>query len=62
MAQIRSGRVEVRPADAENCRFCDYRDACRVETASSDMRQDPSAGMSAGAAGESARGTGEMDG
>jgi hypothetical protein len=31
VAQIRSGRVEVDPADEELCRFCDYRDACRVE-------------------------------
>jgi hypothetical protein len=29
--QIRSGRAEVKPADQENCRFCDYRDACRVD-------------------------------
>jgi ATP-dependent helicase/DNAse subunit B len=29
--QIRSGRVEARPADVETCRFCDYRDACRID-------------------------------
>jgi ATP-dependent helicase/DNAse subunit B len=27
---IRSGRVEPAPADVDNCRFCDCRDACRV--------------------------------
>jgi ATP-dependent helicase/DNAse subunit B len=30
--EIRSGRVEVHPADRENCRFCDSKDICRVET------------------------------
>ena len=30
--EIRSGRVEVRPANAENCRFCDSRDICRYES------------------------------
>ena len=29
--EIRSGRVEVRPANPDNCRFCDLRDVCRVE-------------------------------
>ena len=29
--EIRSGRIEAAPADTANCRFCDYRDACRVE-------------------------------
>jgi len=29
--EIRSGRVAVKPADVENCRFCDYRDVCRVQ-------------------------------
>jgi hypothetical protein len=28
--EIRSGCVAVAPADVENCRFCDCRDACRV--------------------------------
>jgi ATP-dependent helicase/DNAse subunit B len=32
VAEIRSGRVEVRPTDADKCRFCDVRDVCRVET------------------------------
>ena len=31
--EIRGGRIEASPADRENCAFCDYRDACRVETA-----------------------------
>ncbi|HEV3199492.1 MAG TPA: PD-(D/E)XK nuclease family protein [Bryobacteraceae bacterium] len=30
--KIRAGRIEVAPADADNCRFCDCRDVCRVET------------------------------
>ncbi|SPE33372.1 ATP-dependent nuclease subunit B-like protein [Candidatus Sulfopaludibacter sp. SbA6] len=29
--EVRAGRVEVAPADADNCRFCDYRDVCRVQ-------------------------------
>jgi ATP-dependent helicase/DNAse subunit B len=28
--EIRAGRVEVAPANAANCRFCDCRDICRV--------------------------------
>jgi ATP-dependent helicase/nuclease subunit B len=32
VSQIRSGRIEVAPADVANCRFCDSRDICRVET------------------------------
>jgi RecB family exonuclease len=30
--KIRNGRIEVAPADTDNCRFCDCRDVCRVET------------------------------
>jgi RecB family exonuclease len=30
--EIRAGRVEVAPAELDNCRFCDARDICRVET------------------------------
>ncbi len=30
--EIRAGRVEVAPANPENCRFCDCRDICRVTT------------------------------
>jgi ATP-dependent helicase/DNAse subunit B len=30
MHEIRSGRVEVAPANPANCRFCDCRDICRV--------------------------------
>ncbi len=29
--EIRSGRVEVKPAAVANCRFCDFRDVCRVQ-------------------------------
>jgi len=29
---IRGGRIEVHPANTENCRFCDSKDICRVET------------------------------
>jgi RecB family exonuclease len=32
-AEIRAGRVEPRPANTGNCRFCDFRDVCRVESA-----------------------------
>ena len=28
--RIRAGRIEVAPANPDNCRFCDFRDACRV--------------------------------
>ena len=31
VGQIRAGKVDVRPADCDNCRFCDCRDACRIE-------------------------------
>src|SRR5262249_12051749 len=31
--EIRSGRIEAMPADVEKCRYCDYRDACRVDVA-----------------------------
>jgi ATP-dependent helicase/DNAse subunit B len=31
--EIRAGRIEPRPADADNCRFCDYRDVCRFVAA-----------------------------
>jgi ATP-dependent helicase/DNAse subunit B len=33
VAEIRAGRVEVRPANPEHCRYCDSRDICRVEAA-----------------------------
>ncbi len=29
--EIRSGRVEVLPADRDSCRFCDSKDICRIE-------------------------------
>jgi ATP-dependent helicase/DNAse subunit B len=31
--EMRQGRVEVAPADRDNCRFCDARDVCRIEVA-----------------------------
>jgi ATP-dependent helicase/DNAse subunit B len=31
-AEIRSGRIEPSPADPDKCRFCDFRDVCRVES------------------------------
>ncbi len=32
VGEIRAGRIEVAPADKDNCRFCDARDICRIET------------------------------
>ncbi|MEO8595726.1 MAG: PD-(D/E)XK nuclease family protein [Candidatus Solibacter sp.] len=32
VGEIRAGRVDVNPADTGNCRYCDGRDICRVET------------------------------
>ena len=29
--EIREGRIEVRPADRDQCRFCQCRDVCRIE-------------------------------
>ncbi len=31
--EIRGGRIEILPADPDNCRFCDAKDICRIETA-----------------------------
>jgi ATP-dependent helicase/DNAse subunit B len=31
-ASIRAGRVEPAPADTDVCRYCDYRDVCRIES------------------------------
>ena len=31
VGEIRAGRVEAAPADPGRCRFCDYRDVCRIE-------------------------------
>jgi ATP-dependent helicase/DNAse subunit B len=33
VAGIRAGRIAPAPADPDRCRFCDYRDVCRVEMA-----------------------------
>jgi ATP-dependent helicase/DNAse subunit B len=47
VAQIRFGRIAPHPADQDNCRFCDYRDACRIEIQSADVGQAilPAAGF-----------------
>jgi hypothetical protein len=29
--EIRGGRIEVKPADPDACRFCQCRDVCRIE-------------------------------
>jgi ATP-dependent helicase/DNAse subunit B len=31
VAEIRAGRVDVAPANPDKCRYCEFRDACRVE-------------------------------
>jgi ATP-dependent helicase/DNAse subunit B len=31
VAEIRAGRVDAAPANPDKCRYCDYRDVCRVE-------------------------------
>jgi RecB family exonuclease len=31
VAEIRTGRVESAPAKTDKCRYCDFRDVCRVE-------------------------------
>jgi ATP-dependent helicase/DNAse subunit B len=33
--EIRRGRVEILPADRDSCRFCDAKDICRIDVASS---------------------------
>lgn len=33
VAQVRSGRIAPEPADRDNCAFCDFSDACRIESA-----------------------------
>jgi CRISPR/Cas system-associated exonuclease Cas4 (RecB family) len=30
VAAIRSGRMAVAPSDRDKCRYCDFRDVCRV--------------------------------
>jgi hypothetical protein len=34
VGEMRAGRVEILPADRDNCRFCDAKDICRIEVAS----------------------------
>ena len=36
--QIREGRVEPAPANVDNCRFCDAREVCRIETSAAEVR------------------------
>ena len=31
--EIRAGRVAVEPSNRDKCRYCDYKDACRVQSA-----------------------------
>ncbi|HMD70595.1 MAG TPA: PD-(D/E)XK nuclease family protein, partial [Bryobacteraceae bacterium] len=31
VAEIRAGRVESAPAKSDRCRYCEFRDVCRVE-------------------------------
>jgi ATP-dependent helicase/DNAse subunit B len=33
---IISGNIAVRPADRSKCRYCDFKDICRIETISGD--------------------------
>jgi ATP-dependent helicase/DNAse subunit B len=30
LANVNSGNIAVRPVDEALCRYCDYRDACRI--------------------------------
>jgi ATP-dependent helicase/DNAse subunit B len=41
VARIRSGVIAPDPADRENCRFCDYRDACRIESETAVTPEQP---------------------
>ena len=31
--EMRGGRIEPAPANPDKCRYCDYKDACRVQSA-----------------------------
>ena len=31
VGEIRAGRIEVAPANPDHCRWCDFRDVCRIE-------------------------------
>jgi len=33
VGEMRAGRVDVQPANRDNCTFCDARDVCRVKSA-----------------------------
>lgn len=37
--QIRAGRVEVAPANPDNCRFCDFSDVCRIDVRAAESRE-----------------------
>jgi len=36
--QISSGHIEPRPRDEKKCKWCDYRDICRVEETAAVLR------------------------
>ena len=38
--QIRGGRIEPDPADPGRCRYCDCRDACRIDARKATLRAD----------------------
>ncbi|HEY2016073.1 MAG TPA: PD-(D/E)XK nuclease family protein [Bryobacteraceae bacterium] len=46
VAEIRGGRVEVAPADVDNCHFCDFRDACRVQLSQAALEEMDAEGAS----------------
>ncbi|MCX6628135.1 MAG: PD-(D/E)XK nuclease family protein [Candidatus Solibacter sp.] len=47
VGEMRRGRVEIRPADRDSCRFCDAKDVCRIEVAAP-AAESSGAGASAG--------------
>jgi len=56
VGEIRSGRVEVLPANRDHCRFCDAQDICRIEVGQavrlpSSARSSPAGSAQAGAGG-----------
>jgi hypothetical protein len=34
--EIRQGKVSIRPADPDKCRWCDVKDVCRVDQAAAE--------------------------
>ncbi len=43
---ILSGQVAARPTDRDKCRWCDYRDACRVESITTEIAVGQAIGLS----------------